>query len=60
MATWDKTKYQVICDGCGKKYNVVKYDLPVREKGSFSCNGCGIELERWNGGVDYSFTEAKD
>ncbi|EGQ8102514.1 hypothetical protein BS623_23620 [Vibrio parahaemolyticus] len=56
MATWDKTKYEVTCE-CGKKYSVIRYEQPMREKGRFTCNGCGKELERWNGAVDYTFTE---
>ena len=51
MATWDKTKYISVCDKCGKKYNVVKYEQPMRERGRFNCE-CGNELENWNGGVD--------
>ena len=58
MATWDNTKYIQECDKCGKKYNVLKKEQPMRERGHFSCK-CGNELERWNGGVDYLFTEAK-
>lgn len=60
MATWDITKYTTNCKKCGKKYDVVKFEQPVRDKGSFHCSKCGYEIERWNGGIDYTFTEAKE
>ncbi|UUE59005.1 hypothetical protein [Pectobacterium aroidearum] len=58
MATWNTTRYIVKCEKCGKEYNVIKHELPMREKGYFNCK-CGNELERWNGGVDYTFTESE-
>lgn len=60
MATWDKTKYIIECEKCRKNYNVVKFELPVREKGLFNCTKCGHEIKRWNGGVDYTFTEVEE
>ncbi|WP_368881374.1 hypothetical protein [Shewanella algae] len=59
MATWDTTRYTQECEKCGKKYNVTKHEQPMREKGTSNCK-CGNELERWNGGVDYTFTEADE
>lgn len=59
MATWNITHYIQKCDYCGKKYNVTKHEQPMREKGVFHCD-CGHELERWNGGVDYTFIEVKE
>jgi predicted nucleic acid-binding Zn ribbon protein len=58
MATWDVTKYSAKCDKCGKKYNVEKFEQPVREKGRFNCTKCGNEMKNCNGSVDYTFTEA--
>lgn len=55
---WGKTSYEQECD-CGKRYKVTLYQQPMREKGRFNCHSCGRELERWNGGVDYSFHEIK-
>jgi hypothetical protein len=57
MATWDKTEYKAECEKCGKKYNVIKWEQPLREKGRFNCSGCNHEMQYWNGGVDFSFTE---
>ncbi|SIO33223.1 hypothetical protein [Salinivibrio sp. ES.052] len=59
MATWDITHYIQECEKCGKKYNVTKHEQPVREKGVFNCQ-CGHQLECWNGGVDYTFSEIKE
>jgi len=60
MTTWDTTKYTTKCEKCGKKYNVVKLEQPMRENGHFNCYKCGHEIERWNGGVDYTFTETEN
>jgi len=60
VATWDTTKYTIECEKCGKEYNIVKFEQPVREKGCFNCSECDHEIKRWNGGVDYTFTEVKD
>ncbi len=57
MATWDITKSIVECEGCGTKYQETKHQLPVREKGSYDCRVCGKEINRWNGGVDYSYSK---
>lgn len=59
MATWDRTEYITECEKCGKKYNTVKFELPMREKDHFNCK-CGHELKRWNGGVDYSFAGVEE
>ena len=45
---------EVTCK-CGAVYLEKGTKLPVRDKDSFDCNLCGEELNRWNGGVTYSY-----
>ena len=59
MATWDKTESIVKCGKCGKEYKEIKHEIPVREKGSFNCS-CGYQINRWNGGVDYTYLEVEN
>lgn len=52
--TWEKGSREFTCDGCATKWRANYVSLPVREKGEFECKDCGVQVVRWNGGVDYS------
>ncbi|WP_306589407.1 hypothetical protein [Geothrix sp. 21YS21S-4] len=47
------------CGACSAKYEVVKKDLPFRDRDSIECD-CGEELLSWNGGVCYIAIRLKD
>ena len=56
---WNVTKYTQHCDKCNAEYRVTKKTQPMREHGVFNCEECGHEMEKWNGGVEYTFTKVK-
>lgn len=41
-----------ICHKCGRKYEIFKMSIPIRDKDSEECI-CECELIKWNGGVMY-------
>ena len=48
-----------ICEGCGARYKVERFDLTMRDKGTINCK-CGEKLQSWNGAVFYSAELIKD
>lgn len=41
------------CSKCGKKWDIHKIRIPMRDKDSLECD-CGEKLLSWNGGVMYT------
>lgn len=56
--SWSITNYMQHCDKCNTKYQVTKYEHPMRDRGVFNCE-CGHEIQQWSGSVDYTFTKVK-
>ena len=52
MAKWATGKQEFACS-CGAKYEAHYKDFPERERGSFNCLKCGIEVLKWKGTRDY-------
>lgn len=50
--------YTSVCSKCGKKWDIYKISIPMRDKDSLDCD-CGEEIIRWNGGVMYNATPSK-
>lgn len=47
------------CSNCGKKWDVFKVSVAMRDKDSIECD-CGDTLQSWNGGVMFTATPAKE
>ena len=40
---------EYICSVCGSKYELSSSHVPVRDRGSISCEVCSKEIIKWNG-----------
>lgn len=40
-------------DNCDMVYLIEQIHSPMRDKDSITCDKCGTEIVRWNGGVIY-------
>lgn len=44
------------CSRCGTIYTVESVDYPQRDSGEFRCHVCSLQLRRWNGTREWSYT----